>query len=559
MPGHSNGRSNSYLAPRAQAASARCEELYGDPRPEIIVRPELSAMTDEAIDAIDEANLGIFEGTDFGVYVRGRMLVSVVRDGSDPTTWIRRAPGAPTIRPLDQAQVLDRMDRAARWRRPGKDDQAERKPVMPPPQVAAQVLARPHWPFPYLDAVVETPTIRPDGTILSVPGHDRATGLLYQPAPGEAAWPAVPTHPTRSQVEEAVRALLDPVRDFPFVATSDRAAYVAVVLTLIARHCVAGAVPMFAVRAPAPGTGKSLFVAVTGLIGTGREPATMTMTGDGDELRKRVLSIALSGTPAVTLDNASGVMGSDVLAAFLTATDVEDRILGRSEMVRVPLRVVWMTTGNNLGFKATLGRRVVPIDLDANREMPEDRTGFAYPDLLAHVRGERPRLVTAALTILRAFAVAGRPTHGRARMGSFEAWDDAIRSAVVWAGLEDPAGTDDPSAGRARVRAEADSDTEELGALLSALTAAFPNGATFTVDELMRRSAVEPVLRRTLDLVAPSQNGREATNHSVGIRLRGIANRPIGGRRLVRAGETRNHTRQYAIRTTEQEGEMVPF
>lgn len=538
-------------AARARAAFDEYEALYGDPRPEIVVRAQLTGMTDDAIAAIAGANLG--------VYVRSGMLVSIVRDGSDPTTWLRRAPDAPVIVRLTRDQVLARMDRAALWVRPGKDEDAEKKPVLPPANIAAQVLARAHWPFPYLLSVIETPTIRRDGSILSTPGYDAASALLYEPPPGESAWPVVPEFPSREDVTAAVRALLDPARDFPFVGDSDRAAYVAALLTLVARHCIDGPAPMFAVRAPTPGTGKSLLVALIGLIGTGREPAAMTMTGDADELRKRVVSIALSGTPVVLLDNASGVLGSDVLAAFLTANDVEDRLLGRSEMVRVPLRAVWLATGNNLGFRKTLGRRVVPIDLDANREAPEDREGFAYPDILAHVKRERPGLVTAALTILRGFAVARRPAHGQgARMGSFEAWDDAIRAVVVWAGLADPAGTSNPESGRARVRAEADTDTEELSALLAALAIAFPVAERFTTDELMRRAANDPGLKRVLDLAAPSPNGRDATVRSIGYKLRAVENRPLGGRRLVKAGR-RSDVRLWAVLSLGMDGDSPPF
>ena len=48
---------------------------------------------------------------------------------------------------------------------------------------ADQILARMEWPFRYLEAVTEAPTIRPDGTILDVPGWDAETGILFEPIP----------------------------------------------------------------------------------------------------------------------------------------------------------------------------------------------------------------------------------------------------------------------------------------------------------------------------------------------------------------------------------------
>src|SRR5207247_8855679 len=132
---------------------------------------------------------------------------------------------------------------------------------------------------------------------------------------------------------------------------------------------------------------------------------------EDDELRKRVLAIALAGTPVVLVDHLSGVLGSDVLAAATTSTQWRERMLGVSTMVDAPLRAVWMFTGNNVSFKKTLGRRIIPIYLDAGVEHPEDRTGFQIADVEGYVRTARPALAIAALTVLRAYARAGRPRH----------------------------------------------------------------------------------------------------------------------------------------------------
>jgi hypothetical protein len=346
-------------------------------------------------------------------------------------------------------------------------------------------------------------------------------------------------------VRAAVEALTDPVRDFPFVAGSDRAAYIAAVLSLLARHTIYGPVPMFTVRAPTPATGKSLLAEVVGIIGTGRTPPAMTMTYEGEELRKRITSLAVAGTALVLIDNLSGSVGSDTLAAALTATEWEDRVLGLTQMVRVPLRTVWLATGNNLAFRRTLGRRVVPIDLDAEVEVPEDRTGFHYPDLIAHVREDRHRLVIAGLTILRAFHVAGKPTHGMPRMGSFEAWDDLIRCAVVWAYKEDPASTEEGKA-RGRVRTQGDDDLEGLGTLLDALATAFPEGVPFSTAQVIQRGKDYPEFQAVLDTVAAPAKGGHATVNSVGGKFRDHQARPVGGLVL------RKLTRSWKVETMEK-------
>src|SRR5262249_50408394 len=50
----------------------------------------------------------------------------------------------------------------------------------------------------------------------------------------------------------------------------------------------------------------------------------------------------------------------------------------------------------------------------------------------------RPAFVAAALTIARAFVVAGRP-RGVAPIGSFEDWSTWVRDPLIWLGRADPA------------------------------------------------------------------------------------------------------------------------
>ena len=523
------------------------EGLSGDPEPGrageedrsvIQVREKLTGVTKEAIDALTER-------PGLGLFVRGRRLVTVGRDGSMRQRWLKRPPGSPLIVPVEPARMLGMLDAAAEWRK-WSARKKEHVPARPPDWVAAQILALMEWPLPYLEAVVEMPTMRPDGTILETPGYDDASGLLYEPIPGDPPWPGVPEQPTRKDARQAVEALCGLVADFPFVADSDKAAYVTAFLTLVVRHLIEGPVPMFSIRAPTPGTGKSLLASVIVLIGTGREPAIMTMPKHSEELRKRITSLVLAGTPSVILDNVSGVLGSDVLAAAITATEWEDRILGRSEMVRLPCRLVWLATGNNFGFGNTLGRRVVPIDLDAQIENPEARSQFANPDLLRHVRQHRVRYVADALTLMRAFHLAGRPHHGGSRVGSFEAWDDLIRSAVIWAGLEDPAASDDATCGRGRIRAQGDDDLDQLGALLETLSSRYPDEVPFSTADVISKAKDNNELAGLLDTAAGPKQGGHATTGSLGATFRGYRDRPLGGLVL------RRHRRSWSIQKLDQ-------
>ena len=490
-------------------------------RPELVVREELAPVTDEAIAALRAQPL----------YVRARMLVQLGQaDGlEDPASRLTRPAGAPVIVPLTQASLRDLLDRAARWVKPAGRKQTQRVAALPPAWVAEQILARTAWPFPPLEGVVATPVLRPDGTVLDAPGYDLATGLYYDPV---GTFPSIPAVAARRDAETALQLLLEPVKDFPFTDVCGRAAYVAAVLSLVGRPAIDGPVPGFPISSPAPGTGKGLLARVISIIGTGRPPAVMAQSREDDELRKRVLAIALAGTSLVLLDNLSGVLGSDVLAAALTSTTWSDRMLGVSTIVEAPLQAVWLFTGNNLTFKKTLGRRMVPLYLDARVEHPEDRTGFAVDDLVGWVQAARPALVVAALTILRAFARARRPRHGRPPMGSFEAWDDWVRGCCVWLGLADPAQADNPLVGRGRIRAELDEDLGDLGELLAALSDSFGE-ATFVTAQVAEHAKADEALRTALEAVGAVNRSGHLTATAIGYRFRAAQDRIVDGHQLV--------------------------
>jgi hypothetical protein len=354
-------------------------------------------------------------------------------------------------------------------------------------------------------------------------------------------WPAIPDAPSAEEVKAAVETITEPFADFPFVASSDEATVIAAILSLLARHLIDGPVPMFAIRAPTPASGKTLMANVIGVIGTGRQLPVMAHTHESEELRKRITALAVAGSRAILIDNLSGAIGSDVLAGALTATDWEDRILGVQEMVRTPLRCVWIATGNNVGFKRTLGRRVLPIDIDAGIENPEDRTDFIHCDLLPWTTRTRPKLVTAGLTMLRAFILDGAPRHGGARMGSFEGWDDLVRSCLLWAGMNDPASTE-PDKGRGRIRSTADDDTEELASMLTEIGRAFPDTPA-TASEIVKEAETDRQLSAALELAAASKGGK-VTVRSLGYSLRSACDRPCKGRVLRRGQKDRSNNQQ---------------
>jgi hypothetical protein len=442
---------------------------------------------------------------------------------------------------IDIAWLRECLDRSARFVKVVALDaqHQRRKRVLPPEWVAKTLAARGQWPFPALEGVVETPTLRPDGSILETAGYDNETGLVFDP--GSSDFPTFPANPSLATARKALCVLAEPFDDFPFLANSDRSTALAAVLTVLARPAIVGPCPMFAIRAPSPGTGKSLLADAIATIATGRPGARLAPPRDDDEARKLILALGLDGTSIATIDNASGAFGSQSIAAALTATAWTDRLLGVSRVATVQLRTVWLLTGNNTTFRGDLGRRVLPCDLDAECEHPEDRTGFKHPKLSAYLSSHRKKLVIAALTILRAYHLAGRPPHQSPPKGSFEAWDSFIRGALIWTGATDPL------QGRERLRADADADLDALRQGLSAWECAFGNEPTTAAEAVVRAKQDGEMDLATGLAALIGCTTAQLDSRRLGYTLRRVKGRRVQRRRFEPGRPARNGVRRWVV------------
>ena len=195
-----------------------------------------------------------------------------------------------------------------------------------------------------------------------------------------------------------------------------------------------GPTPLHMVEKPAPGTGATLMVDAISIVATGASASVMVEGRDEDEWRKR-LTAKLREIPSILLiDNLRRQLDASSVAAALTAPYWEDRVLGKSEMVRFPIRCVWIATGNNPQFSNEIARRMVRIRLDPHEDQPWLREGFRHPNLLAWVWQNRARLVAACLTLGRAWIAAGMPRHQKT-IGSFEGWAQVMGGILEVAGV----------------------------------------------------------------------------------------------------------------------------
>jgi hypothetical protein len=505
----------------------------GGGRPTITISTEEHEVNAEAVAAL---------ARDAAIYQRCGMLARVVRDASPAARGIRR-PFAPRIEPLPPALLRERLAANACWvtvkeTREGADE----KPAHPPAWCVSAVHARADWPgVRHLEAVVDYPVLRADGTILSRPGYDPDTGLLLEM---RAPCPPIRERPSRAEAEAAREDLLGVVTDFPFEREVHRAAWLAALLTPLARFAFTGPAPLFLVDANVRAAGKGLLLDTISRVTTGERFTVATYTDDEDELRKRITSLVLAGDRLVLFDNLAGSFGNAVLDAALTGTAWKDRLLGVNRMAEAPLYMTWYATGNNVAIAADTARRICHVRLESPEERPEERQDFRHPNLLAWVGEQRATLLAAALTILRAYCAAGRPDQHLPAWGSFEGWSALVRSAVAWVGLPDPGET------RLLLQAEADVAAESMGLLLDCWERLDPDRLGLTAAEVIRRVYQEPP-NPMPDFYADLRDALEALlgkpdSRGLGIRLRSYRRRVFRGRFIDQAG-TKQRAARWAV------------
>lgn len=371
-----------------------------------------------------------------------------------------------------------------------------------------------------LCGIVTQPAMRPDGSILDVPGFDDRTGLLF--VSDRAVPPRIPQRPTTDDARRAVQVLWQPFNGFPFDSPVARGVALAAILTAVVRPALPTA-PAFAFDAPAAGTGKTLLASCLAEL-RGERAAVTSPPRDDAEMSKFVVAALLEGAPVLVLDNWTAVIDGNTfpaLCAAITGAEIVGRILGRSQTARLPNRALIALTGNNLAIAADMVRRVLVARLDARQDRPEMRRFDFNP--ATYVREHRTRLTVAALTVLRAYQVnravdndvMGPPAVDA--LGSFEDWDSLVRQAVVWIGQPIALGGlglgfADPVASAA-ASAVFDPSRSALAAMLQACRAKY-QAASFTASDILRTDFDNDAMESAVSLAFDGRHpGAAAVGH----------------------------------------------
>ena len=449
------------------------------------------------------------------IYQTGGRIVHPLRlDTASDEDGVRRSAGALLLRSVAPLRFREYYLTHIDFTRmvTAKNGMRIEVPYAPPVSLANHYLAREDmWRVLVINGIVETPTLRADGSLVIAEGFDTASGLLVDL--NGVAFPSIPDAPTKEQAIAALATIKELLVGFPFVPedelnpklSASRSVALSAILTALVRRTLRSA-PMHGFSAPTMGTGKTLLCDVVSMIGTGRLVTAMSQGHDETEDEKRLLGVLMRGDLLLLIDNVHRPICGDTLCTIMTQQTWQGRLLGENKQIHVPTNVLILATGNNLTVAGDMTTRTLISRLDAGIEQPETRRFDV--DLKVEVPRRRPEIVAAGLTVLRAFIAAGRPGLGDLEpYGRFEDWSNLVRGALVWLGEPDPCDTRSFITERDPVRAD-------LGALVIAWHNCIGD-KTVSAQDIISKSA---------------NNGNEALAQALAaIMPRGVTTRGLSG------------------------------
>jgi putative DNA primase/helicase len=492
-----------------------------------------------------DATLPLHDKVDLAVAA----LVAANADRPDPTLLVRgnelaRMTERGELERVDADSLRKLLSEAAQFEKPKAEGH---QPIDPPRDVAQTIIAADsssYGDLPRVDRVVDVPVLDSTGALVTDPGYHAASRLYYRPAEGlEGVKP--PADIGVEEVEWATGLLLDDLLgDFGFDDDASKAHALALLLLPFVREYIGdGSTPLHVALAPNFGSGKTWLAQACLMPGCGLVAATPNTSSD-EEWRKKITATLLAGRPAVLLDNLSGVLDTGAFAAALTSGTWTDRVLGESREVHLPIRNIWVATGNNLGLSPELTRRTVASFLDPGSVRPadRDREAFRHPNLLQWAEDNRRELVEAALTLIEHWRLGavevveggyvfvrgdGGPQTSQKTKGSYERWAGVVGGVLEAAGVEGFLGNED------RLAAEADDETHDAMVFLSAIHA--QPEQPYTAAELVDLATFTGPLKDDLpvDLAGLST---ERLSKAMPKWLREYKGREVGGYRLVNDG-----------------------
>lgn len=351
-----------------------------------------------------------------------------------------------TILPVTAPWLTTRLSRSIDYvgrsaGKPGAKPALKSRDVSQP--LVHQLLSETKTQFPALFSTIEAPTLRADGSILDAPGYDPKSGIFLDP--GETVFPKIKANPTADEGRAAINYLNEELLgSFPFVDEdgyegTSRSVALAMLLTGPVRRGLKIA-PAFAADSNEPESGKSMLLKAAGALMTGRAIAGRPFSESEEERRKALGTAFSEARPVLFFDNVDCVIEGASLEMALTTPLFEDRKLGKHEGIAAPTNALTLFSANHISVGGdgmttrVLVARIVPAKKLSERLADNE---FRHPDLIEWIIENRPALIAAVLTALRAFIIHGQAS-AKPTISRFPEWGSLIGNALIWYGFPDP-------------------------------------------------------------------------------------------------------------------------
>lgn len=417
------------------------------------MKPTIRVIKGEIHRIVDAAERELANTSQY--YQRGGLIVSVYSDPSTSETRIQEVSQPALVRALANVASWEQFDkRANAWLRTD------------PPARHTTILydSNTYNHLSPLKGLSRQPYLRPDGSLVITAGYDPATGLF---GVFDSRKFLISENPSFNEAKTSLKILNDLLDEFSFTTETDRVAALTAIITATIRPSLPHA-PMIHARAHTVGSGKSYLCKLITAFATPQQGTPTTFPTEDEECRKLLLAELLRAPAVIEFDNLTNdILPHKSLCTALTSEHISGRILGLSKTATVNTRALFLASGNNVSPIKDMTRRCITINLNPEVEIPATRI-YKRPDLIPELLQERECYVSAALTIVRAWIVAGRPKAQCKSLAGYGEWSDLCRQPLLWLGYCDPAASIFNSISE-------DPDREQLGRLLSAWQAVFGN------------------------------------------------------------------------------------
>jgi hypothetical protein len=340
------------------------------------------------------------------------------------------APAMPLLTPHDEYSMAHLIERHIEFYQ--ADANGNERTVALNPAFVRHYIKYRDSKLPVVTAIVTSPLVLPDGTLLATQGLDRERGIIFRLQPELMVLLPIPEDCTPSAVSTAMRFLTDVWLCDVATDFAGKCIIIAAALTILERVLLPER-PAFFVTAGQRGGGKTTTLQMLFLAATGYHAPAAAWSTSEEERRKALFSYLSEGVAAVVWDNIprGALISCPSIEKCLTALLYSDRVLGETGIRTVPATSVVLFTGNNIAPRGDLASRSLLVRLAVDRPDPENRI-YTRPDPIAWTVNHRGNILRAMYTILlgnqRLRATNPPPAETR-----FKTWWDLVGSAVEYA------------------------------------------------------------------------------------------------------------------------------